>query len=177
MNEGLATVLALAAAVNPLAAALIAGRPVQLRELGIAAALAAVVYLVFALGAEPFLDLLSVSPESFRVAAGVVAIVGGARSMLPGLRRQAPAAPEREEMVYPFAIPALATPAALALAVSVSPNESIGLALGGVALGMALAALTMFTGPRRGYGTCAAFLGALLIVFGVGEIVDGVKSV
>jgi small neutral amino acid transporter SnatA (MarC family) len=176
VSEEAAALAALAAAVNPAAVALAAGGRVPPRLAAIAAATAAVVLGTAVALARPLLDGLALSPESFRVAAGIVMIAGGIQVFL--FSRRAPRSPQSwQEAVHPLGLPAIATPAAAAAAISVSANEGVSLALGGVALAIALGGAGVLAGPRPALGTAARFIAALLIVLGIAEIVDGVKAI
>lgn len=176
MSDEVTALLAMAAAVNPPAAGLAAGRQLPARLAAAAAAIAAGLLLVAAALAHPALDALSVSPESFRVATGVVMIIAGAQVTLFARRSPDPGSGAWMAL-HPLAIPAIAGPAAVTLGINVSANHGFVLAAVAAAVGALLGGLGAWLGPRVGSGTVARFIAALLIVLAISEIVDGVKSV
>jgi multiple antibiotic resistance protein len=177
MNDAGVAFIALLAAVHPAAAATFAASPIPVRLASLAGGVAILVLVVAAAVAEPGLDALDVSPESFRVAAGIVMLVAGAQAMFAWRRHPADPLDADSAAIYPLGIPTLAGPAAVASSVNYSANESAWLAIAASAVAIATGALALRLGSRRGSATVAAFVGALLIALGVGEIVDGIKSV
>ena len=73
--------------------------------------------------------------------------------------------------------PPIAGPAALAVGISASANEGIGIALMGAAIAVVAGSAALSIGPRATFGTVSLFTAALLAVLAVAEIVAGVKSV
>ncbi len=135
-----------------------------------------------------FLDLLGVAAPSFDIAAGIVMLAGAWRPLLRGRAIEESTASlldtsDRAALI-PLALPLLASPAALAAAIShgarVGEGETIVVAL--VVAG--LAALAMGTEPLLQWrhrqpvaGVLARLTGALLVFVAVSLIVDGVFSV
>lgn len=135
-----------------------------------------------------FLDLLGVAAPSFDIAAGIVMLAGTWRPLLRGRAVEESTAslldPSDRAALIPLALPLLASPAALAAAIShgerVGEGETIVVAL--VVAG--LAALAMGTEPLLQWrhrqavaGVLARLTGALLVFVAVALIVDGVFSV
>jgi small neutral amino acid transporter SnatA (MarC family) len=131
------------------------------------AALVAAAALVIAavLLADPLLDALSVSPESFRIAAGLVLAAAGVRTIIwpdPGR--------------VPFAA-VLVTPELTALAVSFGVDESAGRVLAAAALALLPAALAYRLRRRETSALLAQFLAALQLVVAVAVGISGIRDV
>ena len=181
------------AALNPpasaasLASAALPGeeRP---RLIAAAGALAAVVLLLAAVLHGPLLDLLDVSAASFDIAAGIVMMAGAARPLLRGRAIEeaiaAAAGDGQRAILAPLAVPLLATPAALAAAVSWGERAGEAqTALVAIVL-VALTALWLARGPqpqsragRAALDALARLTGALLAVLAVGLLVQGIMAV
>jgi hypothetical protein len=141
-----------------------ASRPGR-REL-VAAPLAACGLVVAgALLADPLLDALSISPESFRIAAGLVLAAAGVRTIV----WPAPAP-------GPFAA-VLVTPELATLALSFGADESTGRVLAAAAPALLLLPLA-YRVRREAAGTLAAqLLAALQLVVAVALAVGGIRDV
>jgi small neutral amino acid transporter SnatA (MarC family) len=115
--------------------------------------------------ADGLLDALSISPESFRIAAGLVLAAAGVRTIVwpdPG--------------AAPFAA-VLATPELAALAVSFGADEPGGRVLAAFALAL-LPLLLAYRARRRETSALAAqFLAALQLVVAVALGVSGIRDV
>jgi hypothetical protein len=115
--------------------------------------------------ADDLLDALSISPESFRIAAGLVLAAAGVRTIVwpdPG--------------AGPFAA-VLVTPELAALAISFGADESAGRVLGAFALAL-LPLLLAYCAQRRETSALAAqFLAALQLVVAVALGVSGIRDV
>ncbi len=158
------------------------------RLLVAAGAIAAVLLLLAAVLHGPLLDLLDVSAASFDIAAGLVMLAGAARPLLRGRAIEealASAAGEgRRAVLAPLAVPLLATPAALAAAVSWGERAGEAqTALAAIVL-VALSALWLARAPqpqsragRAVLDALARLTGVLLAVLAVGLVVRGVLAV
>jgi hypothetical protein len=131
-----------------------------------AAVLAGVaVVLVATLTADALLDALAISPESFRIAAGLVLAAAGVRTI-----------------VWPHVAPGplaavLVTPELVSLAVSFGADEPAGKVLAAAALALLPVALA-YRARRPGTSALAAqFLAALQLVVAVALGVSGVRDV
>ena len=141
-----------------------AARPsTRARLLAVGLGCAAVV-LAAAFAADA-LDALDVSPESFRIAAGLVLAAGGIR-----------------ELVWPRASSApfaaiLLTPELVCVALSFGADEPTGRVLAAGGLGLVLAAIAALADRPRPGPLPAQFLAALQIVVAVALGVSGVRDV
>ena len=97
------------------------------RLLGTAVAAGAALVLVLVLLAEPLLDALDISPESFRIAAGIVLVAAGAFTLV----RPRPSGP---------AAAVLVTPELACMAIAASADEGVGPAVGAAAIALAVVA-------------------------------------
>jgi small neutral amino acid transporter SnatA (MarC family) len=145
---------------------------------GIAGALAV---CAAALVGSPLLDVLDVSDSSFRIAAGVVAALTGVIDLFRRPPQPEPALPGRRAALVPVAIPLVARPALLVLALGAGADSGVLVALGAMALGVALlsaAAAWPIDGPRGRVLRWASRLLALgLVALGVVLAIDGILAV
>ncbi len=132
--------------------------------------------------ADPLLDALDVSEPSFRTAAGIVAVIAGIADLFRRPPSPEPALEGRRAALVPVAIPLVARPALLVIALGAGADKSVLLIAGAMALGIAL--LTGLTaawtteGPRgRALRWAARLLGAGLVACGVLLTIDGVLDV
>lgn len=140
-----------------------------------------VVCVVAATG-DPLLDGLDVSEPSFRIAAGIVAAVAGAVDMFRRPPAPEPALSGRRAALVPVAIPLVARPALLVLALGAGADSGVLVSAaamaGAVALFALLAATTPIEGPRgRALRWAVRVLAAGLLACGVILAVDGVLDV
>ena len=158
------------------------------RLLAAAWALAAALLALAALLHEPLFDLLEVSPPSFDVAAGIVMLVGAVRPLVRGRAIEETTASLAgggwPATVAPLAVPLLATPAALAAAVSYGERSGAGativvaIAIAGLAALLLTAQPLLATrGGRALYEAGARLGGALLVVSAIGLVVDGALTI
>jgi hypothetical protein len=134
------------------------------RALAATLAAGAAVIAVGVVLADPFLDALDISPESFRIAAGLVLAAAGLRTIV------------RPEPSGPFAA-SLVTPELACLAISAGADEGIAAALGAGALALVVVAVTARALPAAVVGRATPFLAALQVVVGVALVVAGVRDV
>ena len=178
---------ALLLALNPARAAFAiprAGRSSR-EALGLAAlggALGGVAVILVAAAGEPLLDALDVTEPSFRLAAGVVAAVAGIADLFRRPPSPEPALPGRRAALIPVAIPAVARPALLVMAIGAGADRSALVAVAAMVVAVALlAALTAWCppdGPRgRALGWARRLLAAGLIACGVLLAIDGTLDV
>ena len=173
--------LALLLALNPARAAFAVPR----RSAGIAAggaALGGLAVCIVSLLADPLLDALDVSDSSFRLAAAVVAVIAGAGDLLRRPPAREPALAGWKAALVPVAIPVVARPALLILAVGAGADHSAGVTAAAMAIGVALLAGLVAgvstEGPDgRVLRWAARLLAAGLIACGVVLGVDGVWDV
>ena len=170
---------ALLAAVNPAAAALMAGSALRVRQGLIGASVAFVLLVLATLVATPLVDWLEVAPESFRTAAGIVMAVHGALMVWsPKLNY---GAPETNAGAFiPLGWPVIANAAAVLAVVSFAADASNGQVIGVAAIAAAGAGGTVVLAAGR-FGDSltgvARLSGAILIVAAAALIVSGVRDV
>lgn len=180
MDE-LRVIIAIFVAVNPAAAAgAVSGHPLPVRVLAVAAVVAAVVYTGLAVGADAVLDGLDVEPETFRVSAGLVMAAGGVLAVVVGSAAHRGPREDTRTGLFPFLIPALVAPAGIAAVVSYGADEGAAVASAGGVLAVAVAAAATWIAGGR-YAPAADALtrvmGAVLVAFAGGLVVDGVRAI
>jgi small neutral amino acid transporter SnatA (MarC family) len=183
--NGILLGVAYVAAVNPLRTRL--GLPEDDRRrvrFGVAAAgsiLALAGVWALAAGSGPVLDLLEVSPETFRLAAGIVLAVAAIVTLL---RPRPPAEPELPGLwsaVWPAFYPRLLSAEVVALALTTGTKE--GAAASVAAAGVALAATVLLGRVRRtGFAdrvlvNLGRLVTVLLVIAALYLIVDGIRDV
>ncbi len=146
---------------------------------GIAGALAV---CAAALLGDPLLEALDVSESSFRIAAGVVAAVAGAFDLFRRPPGQEPALDGWGAALVPVAVPVVARPALLVLALGAGADSGVLVCLGAMAVGIAvltgLAAGVPPDGPRgRVLRWAARLLAVGLVALGVLLALDGILAV
>jgi small neutral amino acid transporter SnatA (MarC family) len=179
--------LALLLALNPARAAFAvprAGRsPRAVAELAAAGGTCgALAVCAAALVGDPLLDALDVSDSSFRIAAGIVAALAGAIDLFRRPPSPEPALDGWGAALVPVAIPAVARPALLVMALGagadIGPLVAVGAMAVGVGLLTALAAAWPVDGPRgRVLRWAARLLAVGLVAIGVLLALDGVLAV
>jgi small neutral amino acid transporter SnatA (MarC family) len=130
----------------------------------------------------PLLDALDVSEPSFRIAAGIVAALAGGADLFRRPPPPEPALAGRRAALIPVAIPVVARPALLVLALGAGADRGVLVSAGAMAMGVAL--LTGLTAgwPTEGPGGrvvrwAVRLLAATLVACGVILTVDGVLDV
>jgi small neutral amino acid transporter SnatA (MarC family) len=178
---------ALLLAVNPARAAFgvpRAGRSTQaiLHLTVLGGALGGVAVCLAALAGDPLLDVLDVSEPSFRMAAGVVAVVVAVADLFRRPPSPDPALPGPRAALVPVALPLVARPALLVLALGAGADQGVLVAAAAMVLGIAaLSALTAWC-PVDGPGGrvlrwANRVLAAGLVACGVILTIDGVLDV
>jgi small neutral amino acid transporter SnatA (MarC family) len=130
----------------------------------------------------PLLDAIDVSEASFRVAAGVVAAVTGAADLFRRPPRPEPALGGRRAALIPVAVPVVARPALLVLALGAGADHGVLVSVGAMALGTALLTLLAAGSPTDGPGGrvlrwASRLSGVALVACGVLLFIDGVLAV
>ena len=141
--------------------------------------------LVVAIGlaavSGPFLDVLEVNPETFRIAAGLVLAVAGLRSIVWPRPAEEPELGGRRAAVWPVAVPRVLSPEVAALALTAGSIE--GVAVTAAALAAAGGALVLLglvarrpvaDGVLRWAGS---ILAVLLVVAAAFVMIDGIRDV
>lgn len=130
----------------------------------------------------PLLEALDVSEPSFRIAAGGVAALAGAADLFRRPPRPEPALPGRRAALIPVAIPVVARPVLLVLALGAGAERGVLVSAGAMAMGVALltglAAASPTEGSRaRALRWTGRLLAAALVACGVILALDGVLDV
>ena len=171
------------AAVNPpyLLGALPRGERRSLRAA--AAAVASVIGLVavaaLAGWSGPILDALDVSPSTFRIAAGVVALGGGLVRFLDPSADPLGSDGGWRLGVIPLAFPLLLAPDVVLLAVTLGADHGVAATVGSALVALAVFVAASLVAPgRRSVVVVGAsrLLAALLVVAGVVLAVDGIQD-
>ena len=131
---------------------------------------------------SPLLDALDVSDPSFRIAAGVLAALAGAADLFRRPPPPEPALAGWSAALVPVAIPAVARPALLVLALGAGADEGVLVSAGAMATGVALLTGLAVAWPGEGHGGrvlrwTGRLLAAGLVAAGVVLAVDGVMDV
>ena len=135
------------------------------REWAIAVVAGAALVVAGVLVADPLLDALSISPPSFRLAAGIVLLAAGLKTLV----WPAPAP-------GPFAA-VLVTPELAVVAISFGADEPAGKVLAAAALGLLPLVLAARAQRPGTSAVVARLLAALQIVAGVALGVNGIRDV
>lgn len=177
-ESALLAALAVAAAVNPPRV----GRAGDRRQVAVGGALG--LALVAALGAlgGPLLRALDVSVPTGVIAAGAVAVLGGAVSVASGARRTRALPRLGDGSVVPVLVPVVARPELVLLALALGAGGRGWAALVGaavaVAVSVALARPGEEPGPRELVTDWAArLIGAVALASAIALVVDGVYAV
>jgi small neutral amino acid transporter SnatA (MarC family) len=130
----------------------------------------------------PLLDALDVSEPSFRIAAGLVAVLAGAADLFRRPPPPEPALAGWRAALVPVAIPLVARPALVVLALGAGADRGVLGSAGAMAVGVALlVGLTAgwpTEGPRgRVLRWAGRLLGVALVAGGVLLAIDGVLDV
>lgn len=177
--------LAAMAAVNPprtrLAVPEAGDRRARLPELAAGTLLGLGVAGSLALLSGPLLEWLSVTPETFRIAAGLVLAITGLRSLVWPRPSEEPELPGLRAALWPVAFPRVLTPEVAALALTAGSIEGVGPTVAWLAAaGVALVLLgvgrrgPVADGVLRWTGTLLAML---LVAAAAFVMIDGIRDV
>ena len=172
--------LALLLALNPPRAAF--GIPRSSRVAILGGTIGALLVVAVAAVADLLLDALDVSTPAFRTAAGIVAVLTGGADLLRRPPSPEPALPGLRAALVPVAIPIVARPALLVLALSAGADRGVLVAVGAMALGVGLMIGLAARAPTEGSGGrvlrwAGRLLAAGLIATGVFLGIDGILAV
>lgn len=178
MSFGL-LLLAFVTAVNPCRTALGLAVPRAALVLGSLVALGAGAAL--AAPGDATLDALDVSPESFRLAAGLVLALEGARALVLVRPAAEPALPGLGAALVPVAFPRLLQPGVVTLAVAAGGDRVVGDAIAALAVALAFACAAGAL-PRSARAEALLVPGgrlvaALEVAAGVALAVDAIRDV
>jgi small neutral amino acid transporter SnatA (MarC family) len=180
-------VITLLVALNPARAAFGIPRAGRSQEtvVGVAAIgglIGGLVVCAAAAAGGPLLDALDVSEPSFRVAAGIVAVVAGVADLFRRPPPPEPALVGWRAVLVPVAIPIVARSVLLVLALGAGADRGILVGAGGMAIAVALlTVLVAGWSPEGARGRVlrwgSRLLAALLVACGVVLGIDGVLDV
>ncbi|NQV05606.1 hypothetical protein HQ535_03575 [bacterium] len=129
----------------------------------------------------PLLEALEITPETFRIAAGLVVVVGGVRSFVKEIPHEEPVPEGPIAALWPVAFPRLITPSAFLLAISAGSTEGVVATMVAV---VAAVAILVALFPVRTDGLAGRVLVAvgrivavLAVVAGIFLMVDGIRDV
>jgi small neutral amino acid transporter SnatA (MarC family) len=130
----------------------------------------------------PLLEALDVSEPSFRLAAGTVAVLAGAADLFRRPPASEPALAGWRAVFVPVAIPLVARPALLVLALGAGADRGVLVSGGALAVALALLVGLAARSPTEGPGGrvlrwAARLLAAALVACGALLAVDGVLDV
>ena len=127
------------------------------------------------------LDWLQISPETFRIALGLVLVLTGAWWMVFPTPAAEPEMKGLGAALVPIAFPLLISPALFATVISTGADESAAVTIGSLAISLAtlnVLGRVRTTDTTRGLLLgVARFLGLVLIVTAVAFIISGIRDV
>jgi small neutral amino acid transporter SnatA (MarC family) len=129
----------------------------------------------------PLLRALQITPETFRIAAGIVVILAAAYVLVVPRPAAEPVPGGWWAALWPVCFPLLAGPEVMALAVATGSREGVPAALTAAAVALG-ALLVLGVLPRRPLADrvlvwSARVLGMVLLIVGVWLAVDGIRDV
>ena len=145
-------------------------------------AIGALAVCAAALAGGPLLEALDVTEPSFRIAAGILAAIAGTGDLFRQPPKPEPALAGRRAALVPVAIPLVARPTLIVLALGAGADGQVLASAGAIAIGIALLTGMVAAWPIEGpTGRALKWLGRLLaaalIACGIVLAVDGVLSV
>lgn len=178
----IAALVAFLLALNPPAASLALVRDRRTDRPGPVAAGAGValaVVIALAAASATVLDLLDLSPGSFRLGAGAVITLSGVRWLLAGapVSSEEPATDPR--LTAYIAFPTLLTPGLAALALSSGARDGVAVTAAAAAVALAAGAGCVFERRRIPVSLATALVrlfGAGALIIGVGIAIDGART-
>ena len=175
------SLLAVLLAVNPVAAAVALWPRERRLTMAVAAAIAFVIAVLSAVVSGPVLDVLDVTPGTFRVSAAIVLGLASARWLIIGAASVAADGPAEGpgRVVVPLLIPVLVTPQLVMVSISIGADEGVAVVAAGAVAGLALGWLAATVTKRHPAGWIAGMrlVAALAMAVAIALAVDGVKTV
>jgi len=149
---------------------------------GIGAAAGGIAVYLVSLASGPLLDALDVSAPAFRIAAGAVGAIAGAVAFVRPAPSPEPALPGRRAALVPVAVPLVAGPALVVLALSAHADRGAGVVALALAIAVGLVAVVAtrvgVDGIRgRGLRWATRATAAAAVVAAVLLVIDGVFAV
>lgn len=170
---------AFAAAVNPCRLRLVL--PASQAAVALGALLALAAGAAIALTGSVVLDALDVSPESFKLAAGLVLALEGLRTLILPRPAQEPELGGLGAAVVPVLFPLLLQPGVVILALTAGGEDVAGGAIGALAVALLMVCLAGLAkiGPRGEalFVAGSRLLGSLELAAGAALAVDGIREI
>lgn len=173
---------AMVAAVNPFRSRLglgAAALPPLAIGLGAAGGLAGVALL--AAGASGLLEALQITPETFLIAGGLVAIVAGARTIFFPRPADEPLLSGWRAGLWPLAFPRILSPEVIALSLALASQRGVGdtVMAGAIGVGLLAGLARRPLGDRasRVLAAVGGVAGMLLIAVGIWMMIEGIREV
>lgn len=170
------------AAVNPFRVRLGIGedRPSPI-AVSVGAGIALAIVAAVAASSDGVLGALEISPETYLIAAGVVAVLAGGRGIFFPTPVPEPSLPGWRAGLWPIAYPHLLAPEVLAITLAVPGQRGVGATIvaGAVAIGLAALAGLVRLGSWRIRVAAAAgrLLATSLVVAGIWMVIEGIRDV
>ena len=177
-----AALLGLIAAINPAAAVAALATDRRTNRPGAVAAggaIAAVVLLALAAAGDSILDVLDVNLGTYQLGAGAAVGFAGIRWLVFGPATTAEEPESDRGLTGYVAFPALITPAAAALAISVGAEDGVGEAIAGIVIGVVAGTVGLYyrrSISRNVVTALVRLLGAIAVVIGIALAVNGVRT-
>jgi small neutral amino acid transporter SnatA (MarC family) len=176
---------AFVAAVNPLRSRIglpeAAGGRVRPAAFAIGAVVSVGVIALLGWWSAPILETLEVTPETFRIAAGLVAILAGGWAFAVPTPTAEPEFGGWRDGLWPIAFPRILAPEVLMLVLAGATQNGVAASTGAAATAVAvLGLLGAVPGTGRSVRVLAAagrVLAVLLVVVGVFLMIDGIRDV
>jgi small neutral amino acid transporter SnatA (MarC family) len=129
----------------------------------------------------PILDALEITPETFRIAAGLVLAIAGLRTIVWPRPAEEPALRGRRAALWPVAFPRVFGPEVAALALTAGSIEGVGPTVS-VLAGAGAVLVLLGLVPRRSVADgvlrwAGAMLAVLLIAAAAFVMIDGIRDV
>lgn len=147
--------------------------------LGAVLALGAIAGLAWV--SQPLLDTLEITPETFRIAAGLVALVAGAAGLVRPRPGEEPALAGWRAAIWPVAFPRLLAPEVAALALTTGSKEGVLATIVAASVGLG-AAVVLGVLRREGVSDgvlewAGRLLAVALVASGVFLMIEGIRDV
>lgn len=147
--------------------------------LGSVVALGAILGLAWSSG--PLLEALEITPETFRIAAGLVGVVAGIAAVWRAHPGDEPVLSGWRAALWPVAFPRLVAPEVAALALTTGSKEGVpgtfAAAAVVFAIFVALAPVRRAGVPQGAWAWIGRMLAVVLVAVGVFLMIDGIRDV
>lgn len=177
--------VAFMAAINPLRSRIglpeAAGGRVRPAALVVGAATSLGVIGLLGWWSAPILEMIEVTPETFRIAAGLVAILAGGWAFAVPTPSTEPAVGGWRDGLWPIAFPRILAPEVLMLSLAGATQNGVATTTAAAAVALVVLGLlgALPGGGRRAWVLAAAgrVLAVLLVLVGIFLMIDGIRDV